>query len=64
VFVWQHSEDLAAVYAVGNKKFSLVTFCQKDWNSEADVAVAWVQIYDFIALWYKGLQSRQAGKIL
>jgi hypothetical protein len=31
-FVWQHSKDLAEVYAVGNKKFAHVTFRQKDSN--------------------------------
>jgi hypothetical protein len=29
VFASKHSKDLAAVYAVGTKKFSVVTFCQK-----------------------------------
>jgi hypothetical protein len=28
VFVWQHSKDLGAVYAVGNNTFSLATFRQ------------------------------------
>jgi hypothetical protein len=67
VFVRQHSKDLAAVYAVGNKKFSLVTFLQKTGMSETGVTVAWIEMYEFIALkylWYKGLQSRKAGKTL
>jgi hypothetical protein len=62
VYVWDHSKDLAAAYAVGNKKFPLVIFRQKTRMSEADVTVAWIEIYVFIAskcLWYKGLQSRK-----
>jgi hypothetical protein len=47
------------VYAVGNKIFP----CELP-QKEADVTVAWIEIYDFIALWYKGLRNRQAGKIL
>jgi hypothetical protein len=33
VFIfWQHNKHLAAVYAVGNKKVSFLTFRQKDLN--------------------------------
>jgi hypothetical protein len=54
MFVWQHSTDLAAVYAVGNNKFSLVTFHQKTRVCQADVTVAYMEIY--------GTRGCKAGK--
>jgi hypothetical protein len=49
VFVWDHSKGLAAVYAVEKREISLVSFLQKTQMSEANVKVAWVEIYGFIA---------------
>jgi hypothetical protein len=51
--VWQYSTDLAAANAVDNKKLSLVTPM-----SEADVILAWIEIYGLIAS--KGTASRKA----
>jgi hypothetical protein len=40
------------MYAVKNKKFSLVTFRKKTQMSEADITVARIEIYGFIATKY------------